>query len=90
MEHLGSVDAVTSPTYTILQTYRLSTGIVAHLDLYRIKRPQELAALGLDYLHPQPQLTMIEWASLFSEHLPQPQIILTFSSNPFRVDCKQC
>ncbi len=58
---LGEQGAVRSPTYGLLTEYTLAAGRVLHLDLYRLRTPDELAALGLaDYL-PGSRLWLIEW-----------------------------
>src|ERR1700730_9700655 len=39
---------VPSPTFTLLQTYRLRRFPVVHADLYRVADPHELVELGFD------------------------------------------
>jgi tRNA threonylcarbamoyl adenosine modification protein YjeE len=39
---------VTSPTFTLVQTYQADGLSLSHFDLYRIEDPRELAELGLD------------------------------------------
>jgi tRNA threonylcarbamoyladenosine biosynthesis protein TsaE len=58
---LGETGVVRSPTYGLLSEYTPPAGRVLHLDLYRLRAPEELAALGLaDYL-PDSRLWLIEW-----------------------------
>jgi tRNA threonylcarbamoyladenosine biosynthesis protein TsaE len=58
---LGEQGAVRSPTYGLITEYDPPQGRVLHLDLYRVRVPAELQALGLaDYL-PDSRLWMIEW-----------------------------
>jgi tRNA threonylcarbamoyladenosine biosynthesis protein TsaE len=58
---LGWQGAVRSPTYGLITEYRTGLGLVLHLDLYRLRDPEELAALGLmDYLSDS-ALWLIEW-----------------------------
>jgi tRNA threonylcarbamoyladenosine biosynthesis protein TsaE len=58
---LGEQGAVRSPTYGLLAEYTTPAGPVLHLDLYRLRSPSELVALGLaDYLAGS-RLWMIEW-----------------------------
>jgi tRNA threonylcarbamoyladenosine biosynthesis protein TsaE len=58
---LGEAGPVRSPTYGLLAEYTPPSGRVLHLDLYRLRSPDELLALGLaDYL-PGSRLWLIEW-----------------------------
>jgi tRNA threonylcarbamoyladenosine biosynthesis protein TsaE len=58
---LGEQGAVRSPTYGLIAEYETSQGRVLHLDLYRLRAAEELAALGLvDYLA-DTHLWLIEW-----------------------------
>lgn len=57
----GEQGAVRSPTYGLIAEYDTPRGRALHLDLYRLRAPEELAALGLaDYL-PDTRLWLIEW-----------------------------
>jgi tRNA threonylcarbamoyl adenosine modification protein YjeE len=63
---------VTSPTFTLLQTYpvTLADGSACelhHYDLYRITHPRELEELGLE----DAPLAVIEWP----ERLADPQLV---------------
>lgn len=58
---LGETGPVRSPTYGLIAEYTTPAGRVLHLDLYRLRSPEELLALGLaDYL-PGSLLWLIEW-----------------------------
>jgi tRNA threonylcarbamoyladenosine biosynthesis protein TsaE len=48
LEALGHRGEVPSPTFTLVQTYPDLPVPVAHADLYRLERPAEAEALGLD------------------------------------------
>jgi len=68
---MGQSGAVRSPTYGLVAEYSPPAGRVVHLDLYRLRDPGELVALGLaDYL-PGSRLWLIEWPGLaMGEGLP--------------------
>jgi tRNA threonylcarbamoyladenosine biosynthesis protein TsaE len=52
---------VPSPTFTLIQTYEGQGGLeIAHLDLYRLKTPDEAHEIGVFELQPE-ALTLIEW-----------------------------
>ncbi len=56
----GNPQEVTSPTYALLHTYG-STPPVRHMDLYRIRGPDEIEELGEDLIYDSPGLVVIEW-----------------------------
>ncbi len=69
---LGVRGAIRSPTYTLIEPYRLASGEEAlHLDLYRIAAPGELEFLGLDALAEQAALWLVEWPERGGKALPQ-------------------
>jgi len=58
---LGYVGDVTSPTYNLIQEYKVEQGMVYHMDLYRLNDPSELEFLGLEDLWSDRSLFLIEW-----------------------------
>lgn len=64
-KQLGIDDRVTSPTYTIEKIYHADKINFYHLDLYRLKKPEELESLGLqDIVYHEANLVVIEWPEL--------------------------
>ncbi len=69
---LGVRGAIRSPTYTLIEPYRLDHGDEAvHLDLYRIAAADELEFLGLDSLAGQAALWLVEWPERGGKALPE-------------------
>ena len=71
----GVTDEVTSPTFTLVHEYHGAISPVYHIDLYRLRGPQDLANLGWDELMAADALRLIEWperagALLPPDHLP--------------------
>ena len=73
---------VTSPTFPIVQSYKTSSGVVHHIDLYRINNETELQNLGLDEL--LADTCLIEWCEKLGNYNPKHFIkitILTIDEN---------
>lgn len=66
----GSPDAVSSPTFVLINEYRRADGTpLHHLDAYRLENVQEAAELDLETLLTQGPL-VIEWADRLLPILP--------------------
>ena len=67
---LGSEEPICSPTFTIVQVYEEGRMPFYHFDVYRIGDIEEMDEIGYeDYFYGE-GLTMIEWANLIEEILP--------------------
>lgn len=63
------VSEVTSPTFTLWQTYH-GNRTIHHLDAYRIGDEDEFDALGVEECFDAEAVTLIEWASRVEACLP--------------------
>lgn len=64
-------EPICSPTFTIVQVYEEGRMPFYHFDVYRIGDIEEMEEIGYeDYFYGQ-GLTMIEWANLIKELLPE-------------------
>jgi tRNA threonylcarbamoyladenosine biosynthesis protein TsaE len=68
---LGSDAVVTSPTFTLIHEYGGGRLPLHHIDGYRLERPEELLAIGLDDYLDGRGVVVIEWADKFPELMPE-------------------
>ena len=68
---------VTSPTFAIMNIYEGAELEVRHFDLYRLNRPEELEDIGFDEYAGGEGVTLIEWAELFPDQLPEEYMQVT-------------
>ena len=76
---LGHVGAVRSPTYTLIEPYRLQGRDVLHCDLYRLRHPDELDDLGLRDLQVPGSLLLVEWPEKAEGRLGPADLELTLA-----------
>ena len=74
---LGSEDEISSPTYALVNQYNASGAtadgrtLIYHIDLYRLKTPEEAEDMGLDdYLADRDAWVFIEWPEIAGNLLP--------------------
>jgi tRNA threonylcarbamoyladenosine biosynthesis protein TsaE len=76
-------ETVQSPTYVLMKKYQVTNTkfqTLVHLDLYRLEKPEELAALKLESVFADPKcLVCVEWPERAEKLLPQPDLTLRFS-----------
>ncbi len=70
-KHLGAGDIVSSPTFTIVNEYRTpDKGRLFHIDLYRIRKEEEVFDFGIEEYLSGGSYCFIEWPELINELLP--------------------
>lgn len=80
-EGLGIAEAICSPTFTIVQVYEEGRMPFYHFDVYRIGDIEEMDEIGYeDYFYGE-GLTMIEWANLIEEILPEKRKEITIEKD---------
>ena len=74
-ELLGVSEKVTSPTFSLINEYIISSdqtseSLIHHIDLYRLENMEEAIDIGIeDYLY-DPHYCFIEWPQLIQPILP--------------------
>lgn len=61
IQAFGYSQAVTSPTYNLIQEYQVAQGTIFHMDLYRLEDPAELEFLAITDLWSPRSLFLVEW-----------------------------
>ncbi len=79
---LGSSDAVSSPTFSLVNEYQAPFGPVFHFDLYRIHSIEELFDFGFEEYFRPDALVLIEWPAIARELIPAEHLLLKFSYAP--------
>lgn len=73
---LGIQEPVSSPTFTIVQVYEEGRLPFYHFDVYRIGDVSEMDEIGYeDYVYSE-GVSLIEWANLIEEILPEKRIAI--------------
>jgi tRNA threonylcarbamoyladenosine biosynthesis protein TsaE len=66
---LGAEEHVTSPTFTLVREYVSGRLPVAHIDVYRLDRVQDVIDLALDELTGEDAVLLVEWGDAVEELL---------------------
>ncbi len=78
---LGIEEPVSSPTFTIVQIYEGGRLPFYHFDVYRIGDAEEMEEIGYeDYIYGD-GVSLIEWADLISDILPEHYTKITIEKN---------
>ncbi|MBU0501040.1 MAG: tRNA (adenosine(37)-N6)-threonylcarbamoyltransferase complex ATPase subunit type 1 TsaE [Gammaproteobacteria bacterium] len=73
---LGHAGTVRSPTYSLLEDYRLADRSIHHLDLYRLADPEELEYLGIRDICDGRSILLVEWPDKGRGVLPVADLVL--------------
>jgi len=67
---LGVVDNVTSPTFSIVNEYKIPSGKIYHFDFYRLKNQTEALDMGYEEYFYSGDYCFIEWPGMIPDLIP--------------------
>jgi tRNA threonylcarbamoyladenosine biosynthesis protein TsaE len=82
---LGVDDQVVSPTFTLVREYQGRLG-VAHVDVYRLQRMQDVVDLGLEELGDGEDVLLVEWGDVVEDLLPRDRLRVELTTEDLQGD----
>ena len=87
---LGYPGIVRSPTYTLVEQYRIADRDIYHLDLYRLVSARELDDIGWRDYFDGLAICLVEWPERGRGCLPDPDLLIDIAIDQARreLDCR--
>lgn len=77
LSYYGLEDEISSPTFTIVNTYTKNDINIFHFDVYRLEDSSEFYAIGGEEYF-ENGICIIEWGEIIEDALPKEYIHITF------------
>ena len=78
---LGIEDDITSPTFTLVQSYESLDNVLHHFDVYRISDESEMDEIGYEEYFFSDAICLIEWSSLILDLIPENAIRISIEKD---------
>ena len=78
VSHFGKAN-VKSPTYTIVNEYKVGGVNIYHFDLYRISDGDDLESIGYHEYVESDAYSIVEWSERVPEYIPEDALTVTIS-----------
>lgn len=78
---LGIDEDITSPTFTLVQTYESGIKTLHHFDVYRISDESEMEEIGYEEYFYSTAICLIEWSILIKSLIPQNAIYVSIEKD---------
>jgi len=75
----GAGHEVQSPTYTLVHPYETPSGMLYHIDLYRLDAPEDVFELGWEEM--ADGIMLIEWPDRAGRHLPASRLTVRIEAS---------
>lgn len=79
---LGFTEAVTSPTYTIVNEYLGGRLPLFHFDMYRLSSADDLFDIGWEDYLSRGGVCAVEWSEQVADALPEGTVYVTLTRHP--------
>ena len=87
---MGVKDAMSSPTYSIVNEYSSENGKIFHFDLYRIKSIEECLDIGMDEYLNSGNYCLIEWPEIAMQLYPEHYVVIKITTEENQVRIFRC
>ena len=82
VKHLGVLDTVSSPTFSLVNEYHSNSGeIIYHFDFYRIEQEEEALDMGIEEYFYSNNWCLVEWPNKVENLVPLNAVTITIRAN---------
>jgi tRNA threonylcarbamoyladenosine biosynthesis protein TsaE len=79
---LGAQEAITSPTFSIVNEHEVENDILYHFDFYRIENEEEAMDIGIEDYFSSGHWNFIEWPQKVERLLPKENTSIEITKTP--------